>query len=93
MKRPRDAGANPGRLSPPLGTGASPTILFLEVLLLVLAGALALLLTLTVRASPNRLAGVSIGFAAQRDHAAALLAVFLLVVIMALYVAHTVGQT
>jgi len=72
--------------------GASPSLLYLEVLLLALAGALALALTLTIRVSSNRLAGLSGGLAEQRGHAAALIAVLLLAVMLGLLVVHLVGQ-
>jgi hypothetical protein len=81
-------------LTPQLVTrgGASPSLLYLEVLLLALAGALALMLTLTIRVSSNRLAGLSDGLAEQRGHAAALIAVLLLAVMVGLLVVHLVGQ-
>jgi hypothetical protein len=72
--------------------GASPTLLYLEILLLALAGALALMLTLTIRVSSSRLAGLSDGLAEQRGHAAALVAVLLLAVVLGLLVVHLVGQ-
>jgi hypothetical protein len=67
-----------------MGGGGAPTLFDLEVLLLIFAGALALLLTLTVAVPWNGLAGLSVTLAPPRGQAAALLAVLLCAVLVGL---------
>jgi hypothetical protein len=88
----REHRAGPSGLTPPRAIGASPTAIYLEALLLILAGALALLLTLAVRAPSNRLAGVSPGLEVQRGVVAALIAVLLFAMMLGLFVVHAVSQ-
>ena len=89
----REHRVRPSGLTPPRAIGgASPTAIYLEALLLILAGALALLLTLAVRAPSNRLAGVSAGLEAQRGVVAALIAVLLFAIMLGLFVVRAVSQ-